>query len=697
MTKRPAGPPPVISGFSFVRYLGSGGFADVFLYQELWFDRLVAIKVLAEKLSDDDVHRFIDEANALARLSNHPSIVTVHRAGISEDARPFLVMEYCSQPNLEDRCRAAPLSESESLSIGIEISGAVETMHQAGLVHRDIKPANILTTDYGRPALADFGIAAAIGTSVHAMSVPWAPPELFVPGALGDRRTDVYSLAATLYTALAGRTPFAGAAGSEPTEDLVERIRNQPVPPVSRTDISAGLQAVLNRALAKNPHDRYATAVEFGRALQHVQIDLGLPQTHLEARSGQQVADHQAAETQLSSLGHFSTATVGHYTPDTVLGSSASLRTPAATPAQPRSRPMLAVIIAAATAVAIAAVAVGVFILRPWSDSGAAEQKTGAGSTSTVASGQDQKTLDLPVGPAISTTQLLVPRYQTLNPPADLWLIDTADPTLSRQIDAVRHGTPFGIGISPDRRTITYVDAGYSIRSMPAAGGKGRLLFDSPAGCGRISHKSWSPTDLSTFVLECQPAKGRRELIVVDIDGTVVRKLDTGDLQPSDPTISPDGTTIAFCGTLSDTSEEGGSIYVMPLDGSSDPRPVTESADEADSDPAWSPDGQTLAFRHRIGPPRGEKFNADSRLSDHDIMTVAAGGGTPETLVSGPATDNMPTWSPDGETIAFVSNRDSDGDRTEIKDIWLVPTDGGDPKPLGLTAPRYATPAWTNR
>ena len=185
--------------------------------------------------------------------------------------------------------------------------------------------------------------------------------------------------------------------------------------------------------------------------------------------------------------------------------------------------------------------------------------------------------------------------------------------------------------------------------------------------------------------------------MVVDIDGAIIRELDTGGVQPSDPTISPDGTTVAFCGTLSDSSEEGGSIYVMPIDGSFEPTPVTDSAAEADSDPAWSPDGSSIVFRRRVGPPRGEKFNSDNRLEDTDILRVAATGGPVRTLVSGSATDDKPSWSPDGRTIAFISNRDADGSRTKTKDVWLVPADGGQPTPLGLTAPRYSTPTWSTR
>ena len=309
----------------------------------------------------------------------------------------------------------------------------------------------------------------------------------------------------------------------------------------------------------------------------------------------------------------------------------------------------------------------------------------------------EDRVLDLPVGPAISPTQLIVSRYKKLTPPGMLWLVDSVNPDLSRRLDAVQHGTAYGIGISPDRRTITYVDGGSAVRAMPAAGGSGRLLFNSPPGCGRINHKSWSRTDMSVLVLECQVEAGPRRLVVVDVNGTIIRELDTGRVQPSDPTISPDGTTIAFCGTLSDSSEEGGNIYVMPIDGSSELTPVTDSAAEADSDPAWSADGTSIAFRRRVGPPRGEKFNGDNRLEDTDILTVAATGGPVRTLVTGSATDDKPSWSPDGRTIAFISNRDGDGSRTRTKDVWLVSADGGKPSPLRLKAPRYAAPAWSSR
>lgn len=299
MSTRPPAPPPLIPGFEYVRHLGSGGFADVHLYEQKLLGRKVAVKVLlARELMDDALTNFTNEANLMAQLSNHPSIVSVYQAGVSEDGRPFIVMEYCSRPNLQVRYRAARFSTAETLRVGVQIAGAVETAHRAGILHRDIKPANILFTDYGRPALTDFGIAAATGSGAQAgLSVPWAPPESFVADVVGDERSDVYSLAATLYTVLAGRTPFELPGASNSSADVMARIQTGKLPPVGRADVSASLERVLATALAREPDGRYHSAIEFARALQRLQVELGLQATTVDVvEDAPDVVEHEEDE-----------------------------------------------------------------------------------------------------------------------------------------------------------------------------------------------------------------------------------------------------------------------------------------------------------------------------------------------------------------------------------------------------------------
>ena len=275
--KRTPAPPPALPGFTFVDVLGSGGFADVYLFEQHLPRRRVAVKVmLPEKMAGASAEEFTAEANVMALLSTHPAIVTIYQAGVSDDRRPYLVMEYCPKPNLQVRSRAAALSVAEALRIGIQVAAAVETAHRAGILHRDIKPANILVTEYNRPALTDFGIAT---TTVAAdpttgMSIPWSPPESFADVPQFTVRSDVYALGATLYTLLAGRSPFEVPGGRNGGADLIQRIDAQPAARLERTDAPESLQLVLERALAKRPADRYDTAIAFARALQKVQIEL---------------------------------------------------------------------------------------------------------------------------------------------------------------------------------------------------------------------------------------------------------------------------------------------------------------------------------------------------------------------------------------------------------------------------------------
>lgn len=275
--KRAPMAPPDLPGFTYVDLLGSGGFADVYLYEQQLPKRRVAVKVLlTDRMSSGSVEEFTAEANVMAMLSTHPAIVTIYQAGVANDGRPYLVMEYCPRPNLQVRYRREPFSIAESLRVGVQVAAAVETAHRAGVLHRDIKPANILVTEYNRPALTDFGIASTTNAAAESagLSIPWSPPESFADVPRSDPRSDVYALGATVYTLLAGRSPFELAGQRNGAAELIHRIETLPLPALGRADVPASLQRVLERAMAKAPADRYESALAFARALQTVQIEL---------------------------------------------------------------------------------------------------------------------------------------------------------------------------------------------------------------------------------------------------------------------------------------------------------------------------------------------------------------------------------------------------------------------------------------
>lgn len=275
-SRRRAAQPPELEGFTFVELIGSGGFADVFLYEQLSPRRRVAVKVMhTDRMSERALAEFTAEGDAMALLSSHPSIVTIYATGQAADGRPYLVMEYAPRPNLQVRYRAAAFSVAETLRVGVQISAAVETAHRAGIMHRDIKPANILVTDYNHAALTDFGIAStSIAETSSGLSIPWSAPELFAERPFGGPEADVYAIAATLYTLLAGHSPFEGPDPASSIE-LIDRIERSPVPPLRRQDVPESLSQTLVRAMAKQPKDRYPSAAQFARALQRVQIELG--------------------------------------------------------------------------------------------------------------------------------------------------------------------------------------------------------------------------------------------------------------------------------------------------------------------------------------------------------------------------------------------------------------------------------------
>ncbi|WP_374971125.1 serine/threonine-protein kinase [Terrabacter sp. BE26] len=283
------GTPPKIPGLVFVQPLGSGGYADVFLYEQQSPRMPVAVKVLkAEGLTDALRQQFVEEADTMAALGDHPYIVQVFRSGTSDDGRPYLVMKYYPPPNLAMRARAERFSVEDVLRTGIQLASAVETAHRARITHRDIKPANVLVSAYGAPGLTDFGIAGrgaregdveAETTDDVGVSVPWAPPEVLYGQSNGDERSDVYSLAATLWQLLVGRSPFEVPGGDNSAYALMPRIRSTPLPPTGRQDVPPGLERLLAQAMAKDPAHRPSSALELARALQAVEQQQRLGRT----------------------------------------------------------------------------------------------------------------------------------------------------------------------------------------------------------------------------------------------------------------------------------------------------------------------------------------------------------------------------------------------------------------------------------
>lgn len=287
MPQRLPSSPPILPGLAYIRPLGSGGFADVFLYGQDMPRRDVAVKVLPSDVRDADLLRMFNvEADVLAHLSAHPSIVTVYQAGISADGRPYIVMEYCPG-SLAQRFRVERMPLAEVLSIGVRMAGALESAHHAGLIHRDVKPSNILVTTFGAPVLADFGISSSLvrqgADEMLAMSVPWSAPEVVAEQTAGTVASEVWSLGATVYSLLAGHSPFERREkGQNSREQLRRRIARGSYTDVARADVPAALQGVLARSMSRNPSDRYDSARAFGEALQTVQAEMGLPATPLE-------------------------------------------------------------------------------------------------------------------------------------------------------------------------------------------------------------------------------------------------------------------------------------------------------------------------------------------------------------------------------------------------------------------------------
>ncbi|AYF77828.1 protein kinase [Nocardia yunnanensis] len=268
------------AGFDDAREIGRGGFGVVYRCVEQSLDRLVAVKVLDMRSTDEERARFLREQRALGRFGGHPHIVQVLSADVTVTGRPYLVMPFYPLGSLRERLRQqGPLPWPEALSIGVKIAGALAAAHTLGIVHRDVNPANILLSDYGEPLLSDFGIASVGGVFENPSGLIAGTPAFTAPevlrGAEPAQAADIYGLGATLFCLLTGHAAFERRPGESMVAQFV-RITSEPIPDLREAGVPALLSAALESAMAHDPSDRPGTAREFGDRLRNIQFATGL-------------------------------------------------------------------------------------------------------------------------------------------------------------------------------------------------------------------------------------------------------------------------------------------------------------------------------------------------------------------------------------------------------------------------------------
>jgi serine/threonine protein kinase len=280
-----------IPGYQLITKCGKGAMATVYKARQLSLDRIVAVKVLPKKMSENKefVARFYQEGRAAARLS-HNNMVQAIDVGSTPDGYHFFVMEYIEGPSLYDMMQPRPVgtshkfSEDEALDITIQVCQALAHAHQRGLIHRDVKPKNIILTPQGVAKLTDLGLAramddlqAAESEAGKAYGTPYyISPEQIRGDVDIDFRADVYSLGATLYHLLTGRPPFEAAT---PSAVMHKHLKDPLLPPDHLiTTLSAGVGEVIEVAMAKKREDRYASTEEMLEDL--IAVRAGQSPTH---------------------------------------------------------------------------------------------------------------------------------------------------------------------------------------------------------------------------------------------------------------------------------------------------------------------------------------------------------------------------------------------------------------------------------
>ena len=627
--------------------IGRGGMGTVYRGYDRQLDRHVAVKVLAPHLLWEKafVERFLREARAAARLK-HPNIVTIHDVG-QAGGWYYFVMAYLEGQTLTQHVRQrGPLQPDEASAILRPLADALDYAHQRGLVHRDVKPDNIIVDREGRVTLTDFGIArAAQETRLTTTGAVVGTPEYMSPeqakGLAVSARSDQYSLAVVAYEMLSGQVPFE----AESTLALLHKIAYDPPPPVgpARSDLPAGVDSVLARALDKEPGTRYARVRDFVQALEEA-FQGATP----EALAGQPQATFPPGPAALPAQTRLAGAPAGRRIPawGWLAGGLA----------------LVALLVLMVVGGWIVGRAVGLF--------GGTAGPTEA-SVERTATGKPEPTRTPP--PAASATP---------PPPPTLTAMPTDAPTAAPTVVPTPIPTPM-----PPYPTDMIGRISFTRKSIPWSDNTSEIwvLSLDTGSLTQLTHNnavdwipSWSP-DGGRIVFTSNRRDGNYDLWVTNADGSDPAPWITLDAWDEYAAWSPDGRWLAFSSTGETSGVYNSEIFSADSAGSTRRLTFNKGADEW---PTWSPDGRQIAC-------------SSDEDGDMDVWIFRADGTGRKNWTADTANNEHPAWSPDGEWIAFIRMAQMAPDEVVFRgDVWIGRTDGSEFRRLtedGLAA----NPAWS--
>jgi serine/threonine-protein kinase len=654
----------VLAGYRLERLLGRGGMGTVWLATQEALERKVALKLLAPEISADPKFRarFLSESRLAASI-DHPNIVPVFEAG-EADGELFLAMRYVEGTDLDSLIAAeGAMAPGRVVGLLTGIADALDEAHARGLVHRDVKPSNILVAPGQRGEhayLSDFGLTKRLGSSDALTrtgqvigSVGYLAPEAIEGGSV-DHRADIYSLGCVLYAALSGHPPY------ERDTDLAvlwAHVKADPPTLAPERPELAVLDAVIARALAKDPEARFASA---GEMLDAAAAAAGVAVKHAGASTSGLATDESLAAAPA--------------TPSLALAGAG------------RGRRTFALVGAAALgAVLLAVLAVGGGLLGGGPGPSPSER---AGTTDGSSTPDAGPTVERSVERILYTVRAprgfdavtdCVVDSETPNTIGRAWSID---PATGEQVRVLPTSTSYEHWPvwAPDGQRLVYIagtpDFNSELRLAASDGGgsqaigrpeSGPYLAPAIADNGRVA---WVHGDEGA-------------LSVANADGSAVTPVPLAFPPPSAQD-KPDLTRVARVtwlpdgrlGMVTGGGDVKGMVWVVATNGTGLTR-VGDLSDVTAVD--WSPDGRRIVYSAGA---------ADAHAGD---IFVADADGSDPTALTGPEGDDVdPTWSPDGTHIAFASSRDGN------YEIHVMGADGGDRRRLTTTtAPQFAcAPSW---